>query len=93
MRTQTKFEVTEGHSHYDCNVALSLVAGGLGVAVVPSLAVLGMPLDGVKAVSLPGLGSRSLTARHRASRSEPRKEVAIVLDGILKSAADLPRTT
>lgn len=36
------------HSYYDYNAALALVAGGLGVAVVPSLAVHGMPLERVK---------------------------------------------
>ncbi|MFZ3566571.1 LysR family transcriptional regulator [Streptomyces sp. BH097] len=81
------------HSYYDYNAALALVAGGLGVAVVPSLAVLGMPVEGVKTVSVPGLGHRRLIARHRTSRAEPRKEVAIVLDGIIKAAAELPSPT
>ncbi|MFF3494633.1 LysR family transcriptional regulator [Streptomyces sp. NPDC002795] len=81
------------HSYYDYNAALALVAGGLGVAVVPSLAVHGMPLEGVKAVSVPGLGSRRLIARHRTSRAEPRKEVATVLDGIIRAAAELPSPT
>lgn len=79
------------HSYYDYDVALSLVAGGLGIAVVPALAVRGMMPEGVKAVSLPGLGTRTLIARHRTTmtRSEPRKEVGTVLDALIALAADL----
>ncbi|GAA3352367.1 LysR family transcriptional regulator [Streptomyces antimycoticus] len=77
------------HSYYDYDVALSLVSGGLGIAIVPALAVLGVLPDGVKAVSLPGLGTRRLIARHRTTRSEPRKEVLTVLDAIIASAAEL----
>lgn len=84
-----------GHSYYDYNVALSMVAGGLGIALVPALAVREAVPDGVKAVSLPGLGTRTLIARHRTTRSEPRKEVVTVLTAIVTLAAglgaDLPR--
>ncbi|WP_413804177.1 hypothetical protein [Streptomyces iranensis] len=65
------------------------MSGGLGIAIVPALAVLGVLPDGVKAVSLPGLGTRRLIARHRTTRSEPRKEVLTVLDAIIASAAEL----
>ncbi|SEF24181.1 DNA-binding transcriptional regulator, LysR family [Amycolatopsis pretoriensis] len=78
-----------GHSYYDYNVALSMVAGGLGIALVPALAVREAVPDGVKAVSLPGLGTRTLVARHRTTRSEPRKEVVTVLDAIVTLAAGL----
>ena len=78
-----------GHSYYDYNVALSMVAGGLGIAIVPALAVREAVPDGVKAVSLPGLGTRTLIARHRTTRSEPRKEVVTVLDAIVTLAAGL----
>ncbi|RSD16809.1 LysR family transcriptional regulator [Amycolatopsis eburnea] len=78
-----------GHSYYDYNVALSMVAGGLGIALVPALAVREAVPEGVKAVSLPGLGTRTLIARHRTTRSEPRTEVVTVLDAIVAFAADL----
>ncbi|MEU7785027.1 MULTISPECIES: LysR family transcriptional regulator [unclassified Amycolatopsis] len=85
-----------GHSYYDYNVALSMVAGGLGIALVPALAVREAVPDGAKAVSLPGLGTRTLVARHRTTRSEPRKEVVTVLNAIVALAAgldaDMPRT-
>jgi DNA-binding transcriptional LysR family regulator len=80
---------TAAHSYSDYNVALSMVAGGLGIAVVPYLAVLGSQPEGITAVSLPGLGTRRLIARHRTTRSEPRKEVLTVLDAVLSAANSL----
>ncbi|MGW7354171.1 LysR family transcriptional regulator [Streptomyces sp. Z26] len=81
------------HSYHDYQVALSLVSGGLGIAVVPALAVRGALPEGVRAVSLPGLGTRSLIARHRTTRSEPRTEVVTVLDAIIALAAELDADT
>ncbi|MFG2793491.1 hypothetical protein [Streptomyces sp. NPDC048419] len=66
-----------------------MVAGGLGIAVVPCLAVLGSQPEGLTAVSLPGLGTRRLIAPHRTTRSEPRKEVLTVLDAVLSAANSL----
>ncbi|MCR6487837.1 LysR family transcriptional regulator [Amycolatopsis sp. OK19-0408] len=91
-RARTESAPPPGHSYYDYNVALSMVAGGLGIALVPALAVREAVPDGVKAVSLAGLGTRTLVARHRTTRSEPRKEVVTVLDAIVTLAADLDST-
>lgn len=77
------------HGYHDYNVALSMVAGGLGMAILPALAVRGALPDGVKAVHLPGLGTRTLIARYRTTRSEPRKEVLTVLEAITTMAAGL----
>ncbi|MCB7135718.1 LysR family transcriptional regulator [Cellulosimicrobium marinum] len=81
------------HLYYDFDVALSLVAAGLGVAMLPALAVEGgasdeVP-DGVTVVGLPGLGSRRLVARHRATRHEPRPAVSAVLDEMVDAAAEI----
>lgn len=81
------------HVYYDFDVALSLVAVGLGVAMLPALAVEGgasdeVP-DGVTVVGLPGLGSRRLVARHRATRHEPRPVVSAVLDAMVDAAAEI----
>ncbi|MBD5784573.1 LysR family transcriptional regulator [Cellulosimicrobium terreum] len=81
------------HLYYDFDVAMSLVAAGLGVAVLPALAVEGgasdeVP-DGVTVVGLPGLGSRRLVARHRATRHEPRPVVRAVLDEMAAAAAEI----
>lgn len=83
---------TPTHSYYDYNVALSLVSGGLGIAIVPALAVRGDIPDGVKVVSLPGLGTRTLIARHRTAPSEPREEVLTVLNSMITLAAELDAT-
>src|SRR6478735_6449829 len=79
------------HLYYDFDVGLSLVAAGLGVAMLPALAVEGVASaevpDGVTVVGLPGLGSRRLVARHRATRHEPRPVVSAVLDEMVDAAA------
>jgi DNA-binding transcriptional LysR family regulator len=75
------------HSYYDFDVALSLVAAGQGVAMLPALAVQGDMPDGVTVVPLPGLGSRRLVARHRATRHEPRPVVNAVIDEMVTAAA------
>jgi len=77
------------HSYYDFDVALALVAAGQGVAMLPALAVQGEMPDGVTVVPLPGLGSRRLVARHRATRHEPRPVVNAVIDEMVAAAASI----
>lgn len=77
------------HQYYDFDVALALVAAGQGVAMLPALALQGDVPAGVSIVTVPGLGSRRLVARHRATRREPGPAVAAVLDVLLGVAAEL----
>ncbi len=78
------------HVYSDSDVAISMVAGGLGVALLPSLALLGaLRREGIQAVSMAGLGNRQVIARHRSSRAEPRREVVTVLGEIVQAASDL----
>jgi len=78
------------HVWSDIDVAISMVAGGLGVALLPSLALLGaLRREGIQAVSMAGLGTRLVIARHRSSRAEPRREVVTVLDEIVEAAGEL----
>ena len=78
------------HLYSDSDVAISMVAGRLGVALLPSLAVVGLlRREGIQALTLPGLGSRRVIARHRRSRAEPRREVLTVLGEITAAAAAL----
>ena len=78
------------HLWSDIDVAISMVAGGLGVALLPSLALLGaLRREGIQAVSMAGLGTRLVIARHRSTRAEPRREVVTVLDEIVRTAGDL----
>lgn len=77
------------HQYYDFDVALALVAAGQGVGMLPALALQGDVPAGVSIVTVPGLGSRRLVARHRATRREPGPAVAAVLDVLLGVAAEL----
>jgi molybdate transport repressor ModE-like protein len=81
------------HAYSDSDVAISMVAGGMGVALLPSLALLGaLRREDVQAVSLAGLGTRLVVARHRSSRAEPRREVVSVLNEIVSAAGALDLT-
>src|SRR4051794_3412284 len=61
------------HTYSDTDVAISMVSQGLGVALLPSLALLGaLRRESIQAVSMAGLGTRLIIARHRRTRVEPR---------------------
>lgn len=75
------------HRYDDYTVAISMVAGGLGVALVPALALVGPHPDGVRVTALPGTGTRRLVARHRSTRVGTRREVATVLREVVRAAA------
>lgn len=77
------------HSFYDFGVALALVAAGEGVALLPALALRAGVPDGVEVVTMPGLGSRRIVARHRQTRHEPGPAVATVLEAVVDAAARL----
>jgi molybdate transport repressor ModE-like protein len=78
------------HVYSNSDVAISMVGGGLGVALLPSLALVGaLRHDGISAVTLPGLGTRRVIARHRSSRAEPRREVLTVIGEIVATAGAL----
>ena len=78
-------------NNYD--VAISMVEGGLGIALLPSLALAGgVRVDRVQVASLTGLGSRRVVARHRSTRAEPRREVVAVLDEVVAAAQALDLT-
>src|SRR3954447_23772787 len=78
------------HVYNDSDVAISMVAGGLGVALLPSLALLGaLRREDIQAVSMAGLGTGLIVPRHRSTRAEPRREVVAVLDEIVRAAGEL----
>jgi DNA-binding transcriptional LysR family regulator len=78
------------HVYSDTDVAISMVAGGLGVALLPSLVLHGaLRRDRIQAVSLPGLGTRRVIARHRSTRAEPRREVMTVLNEVVAAAGNV----
>lgn len=80
---------TVRHVYYDFDVALALVAAGQGVGLLPALALQGELPDGVTVATVPGLGSRRLVARHRATRREPGPAVVAVIEELLAVASGL----
>lgn len=89
IRSSFAASARTAHEYSDYDVALSMVAGGLGVAILPSLALHGGDAEQVQVAALPGIGTRHVIARHRTTRSEPRQEVRAVLDEIIRAAGDL----
>lgn len=81
--------VTARHVYYDFDVALALIAAGQGVGLLPALALQGELPEGVTVATVPGLGSRRLVARHRATRREPGPAVVAVIEELLAVAAGI----
>jgi DNA-binding transcriptional LysR family regulator len=78
------------HTFNDSDVAISMVSEGLGVALLPSLALLGaLRRESIQSVSMAGLGTRLIIARHRRTRVEPRREVQVLLEEITRAANEL----
>ena len=75
------------HSTYNFEVAASLVGAGQGVALIPALAVDSVQAqENVSIVRLPGLGTRNIFARHRASRKQPTGASRAVVDALVAVA-------
>ncbi|MFZ4843758.1 MULTISPECIES: LysR family transcriptional regulator [Mycetocola] len=76
------------HGYEDFPAALSLVSAGQGVTLLPDLALQEALPAGVSVREMPGLGTRSLTLRHRATKREPVAATAIVIDALVRLARD-----
>ncbi|WP_051814144.1 LysR family transcriptional regulator [Kitasatospora sp. MBT63] len=66
---------------------LALVEAGLGAAVVPLLALAGVPQGRVAAAALPGVGHRVVSVHHRAGAAGPEPVVAAVVGALVDAAA------
>jgi len=83
-------QIATRHVTTDFATALALVEAGQGAALLPALAILGLPnRDKVQVVGLTGLGSRRLYVRHRANRREPTPGVKAVVDQLVRVARDI----
>ncbi|UCR90622.1 LysR family transcriptional regulator [Mycetocola spongiae] len=70
------------HGYDDFQTALALVAAGQGITLLPDLVLQqGLP-EGVVVIDRPGLGSRHLTIRHRATRREPSGATEAVIGAL-----------
>jgi len=74
------------HRYHDTLTALSLVAAGEGIAVMPLLALHGMDLREVEVHDVPGLGVRRVVMRRHPQRSSPHSQVDAVAD-LVRAAA------
>lgn len=83
------FRPRTAHLYLDFDVAVAMVAGGLGIALLPSLALQRALPENVQWAALPGLGSRQVFIRHRVNRTEPRAATSAVLDVMLRAGAAL----
>ncbi|MGO3885944.1 MAG: LysR substrate-binding domain-containing protein, partial [Mycetocola sp.] len=72
------------HRYDDYQSALALVRAGQGVTLLPALALGQSVPDGVDVIDMPGLGSRHLTIRHRATRREPNGPTRAVINSLLR---------
>jgi DNA-binding transcriptional LysR family regulator len=82
------------HEVLEFPAVLGLVRAGLGVAIVPRLALPSVPrrvgaVAGFRALDLPGLGTRHVAVRHRAGRGEPTRAARVVLDALVARATEL----
>jgi len=84
------FRPRTAHLYLDFDVALAMVTGGLGIALLPALALQRTLPENVQWAALPGLGSRRVFVRHRVNRTEPRAATSAVLDLMLRAGAGLP---
>jgi DNA-binding transcriptional LysR family regulator len=69
------------HTYYNVATAMSLVAAGEGVTLVPALALETLDVTGVDALDVPGLGMRRIVLRHLSRARGPSSllETAIAL--------------
>lgn len=89
LAAELSFQPSTAHLYIDFDVALSMVAGGLGIALMPSLALRRVLPENVQWTALPGLGSRRVFIRHRVNRTEPRAATTAVLEHLLRAGAAL----
>ena len=73
------------HRYLETQTGLALVAAGEGVALVPSLALHGVPDAGFDALDVPGLGMRRIVLRRYERRRTP--EALDVAASLIREAA------
>lgn len=76
------------HIYHSVQNALALVAAGEGITLVPSLAIKGLPTEGVDALDIPGLGMRRVALRH-LTRSRSPSSTLDTATTLIREAAGL----
>lgn len=90
LANELSFEPRTAHLYLNFDVALALVGSGLGIALLPSLALRQEVPDNVQWTTLPGLGSRRVFIRHRVNRTEPRAATSAVIQLLLGAHPNPP---
>lgn len=75
------------HTFANFSSALALVAAGEGCTLLPSLALHMDSHDGVEVIDVPGLGTRRIVLRHRATGDAESVEAVEAVAGLVKDAA------
>lgn len=73
------------HRYATTQTALSLVAAGQGMALIPLLALHGLPQDGVETLDVPGLGTRRIVVRSY-SRGQQTNALVTAVTGLIQDA-------
>jgi len=86
-RVSRAFAGTPTFAHYytETQTGLALVTAGEGVAMVPSLALYGLPQTGFDALEIPGLGMRRIVLRRYERRRTP--ETVDVAANLIREAS------
>jgi DNA-binding transcriptional LysR family regulator len=92
LATRHGFTPIRAHTCLEFPGVLALVAGGLGAAILPTLALVDLADDAVTVTTVPIDGSRRLTALCRAPRSGPEPVAAILVDALVQAARALGLT-
>ena len=76
------------HTYTNYEAAHALVRGGFGATVLPSMAIEGMHMEGIRATPLPGLGVRRILIRHRNSLTTSSPAAAQLIEHLLRWVAE-----
>lgn len=77
-------EVT-AHRFWGMQTAIALIASGEGMALMPALALRGIPHEGVDLVDVPGLGARRIVLRSHP-RSKRSKNMLTAVTALIREA-------
>ena len=81
----TGMDQSTAHRYATTQTALSLVAAGQGMALIPLLALHGLPQDGVDTLDVPGLGTRRIVARSY-SRGQQTNTLVTAVTALIQDA-------
>lgn len=81
-----RFSPRRAHTCLNFPTVLTLVAAGLGAAIVPLLALRDVPASEVVIAPIPGVGFRRLSVMHRAGGQGPEPVVGVLVEALRQVA-------